>query len=57
MRAHFWQENANLVEDGISIEPFNLDQEREEGYFDENGNYVEYANENGIKVTCACVFM
>lgn len=30
------------VEDGITIEPFNLNQEREEGYFDAEGNYVEY---------------
>ncbi|GIL85988.1 hypothetical protein Vretimale_9026 [Volvox reticuliferus] len=27
-------------EDGITFEPFNLKQEREEGYFDEAGNYV-----------------
>ncbi|GIL61778.1 hypothetical protein Vafri_16164 [Volvox africanus] len=27
-------------EDGITFEPFNLKQEREEGYFDEDGNYV-----------------
>ncbi|KXZ50512.1 hypothetical protein GPECTOR_16g687 [Gonium pectorale] len=27
-------------EDGIKFEPFNLKQEREEGYFDEDGNYV-----------------
>ncbi|KAG0609582.1 hypothetical protein M758_8G195400 [Ceratodon purpureus] len=30
------------LEDGITIEPFNLNQEREEGYFDAEGNYVEY---------------
>ncbi|MCO5570775.1 hypothetical protein L7F22_024503 [Adiantum nelumboides] len=33
-------------EDEFSLEPFNLKQEREEGYFDEHGNYVEYINEN-----------
>ena len=44
------QENANLEDDGIQIEPFNLQQEREEGYFDANGNYVEYVNKNEIKV-------
>lgn len=38
------------MEDGVQIEPFNLDKEREEGYFDENGNFVEYARENEIKV-------
>ncbi|KAJ3677297.1 hypothetical protein LUZ60_003021 [Juncus effusus] len=44
-----YQENVNFVEDGIQIEPFNLDNEREEGYFDANGNYVEYARDNQIK--------
>lgn len=32
------------------IEPFNLNQEREEGYFDADGNFVEYVKENEIKV-------
>lgn len=45
-----WQENTNFVDDGIQIEPFNLKQEREEGYFDANGNFVEYATQNQIKV-------
>lgn len=40
-----------MEDDGIQIEPFNLRQEREEGYFDANGNFVEYAKENEIKVT------
>jgi hypothetical protein len=40
------QDAVNFVEDGIRIEPFNLEQEREEGYFDENGNFVEYARGN-----------
>lgn len=31
------------TEDGIPIEPFHLKREREEGYFDVDGNYVEYA--------------
>lgn len=44
------QEDFNFVEDGIQIEPFNLNKEREEGYFDENGNFVEYAKGNEIKV-------
>jgi len=34
--------DGNFTEDGIVIEPFNLKQEREEGYFDGEGNYVEY---------------
>lgn len=45
-----WQENENFVDDGIQIEPFNLDKEREEGYFDAAGNFVEYIRENEIKV-------
>lgn len=44
-----YKANETFVDDGIKIEPFNLDQEREEGYFDEQGNYVEYVNENEIK--------
>ncbi len=27
----------------IPLEPFNLNMEREEGYFDAQGNYIEYA--------------
>lgn len=50
MESVFWQENENFVEDGIQIEPFNLEKEREEGYFDADGNFVEYVNENEIKV-------
>ena len=46
----FWQDNESFVDDGIQIEPFNLDKEREEGYFDADGNFVEYVNENEIKV-------
>ncbi|KAK9166588.1 hypothetical protein Scep_001779 [Stephania cephalantha] len=44
-----YQDNSNFVEDGIRIEPFNLDQEREEGYFDVEGNFVEYVSEKEIK--------
>ncbi|CAJ1963493.1 unnamed protein product [Sphenostylis stenocarpa] len=44
-----WQDNENFVDDGIQIEPFNLDKEREEGYFDAAGNFVEYVRENEIK--------
>ena len=38
------------MDDGIQIEPFNLDKERDEGYFDAGENFVEYVNENEIKV-------
>ncbi|KAL2631452.1 hypothetical protein R1flu_016138 [Riccia fluitans] len=40
------EDEEDLVEDGQRFEPFNLKQEREEGYFDAQGNYVEYRNEN-----------
>jgi CD2 antigen cytoplasmic tail-binding protein 2 len=46
----FWQDNENFDDDGIQIEPFNLNKEREEGYFDADGNFVEYVNDNEIKV-------
>ena len=46
----FQQDDANFIDDGIEIEPFNLDQEREEGYFDESGNFVEFARGNDMKV-------
>ncbi|CAK9164294.1 unnamed protein product [Ilex paraguariensis] len=38
-----------FVQDGVQVEPFNLTKEREEGYFDADGNYVEYLNDNDIK--------
>lgn len=38
------------LEDGITIEPFNLNQEREEGFFDDQGNYVEYRLNEDDKV-------
>ncbi|GMY05409.1 SUPPRESSOR OF ABI3-5 [Fagus crenata] len=41
--------NESFVDDGIQIEPFNLDREREEGYFDNDGNFVEYVNDNDFK--------
>ncbi|KAI3952331.1 hypothetical protein MKX01_005198 [Papaver californicum] len=44
-----YKENANFEEDGTIIEPFNLEQEKEEGYFDDNGNFVHYATDKGIK--------
>ncbi|KAH7867136.1 hypothetical protein Vadar_029311 [Vaccinium darrowii] len=43
-----YAEGETFVDDGIQIEPFNLEQEREEGYFDEQGNFVEYID-NEIK--------
>ncbi|CAN6718106.1 unnamed protein product [Malus baccata var. baccata] len=39
----------NFVEDGIQMEPFNLEKERKEGYFDAEGNFVEYAEGNRVK--------
>ncbi|KAM3742324.1 hypothetical protein ACB098_07G062000 [Castanea mollissima] len=45
----FWQDNDSFVDEGIQIEPFNLNKEREEGYFDADGNFVEYVNDNEIK--------
>lgn len=29
-------------EAGIAFEPFHLKKEREEGYFDADGNYIQY---------------
>ncbi|CAK9190507.1 unnamed protein product [Sphagnum jensenii] len=43
------EEGEDRTEDGIEIEPFNLNQEREEGYFDAEGNYVEYRNDDEHK--------
>ncbi|XVE93122.1 hypothetical protein REPUB_Repub01dG0163000 [Reevesia pubescens] len=45
-----YEDNENFIDDGIQIEPFNLNKEREEGYFDADGNFVEYVNVNEIKV-------
>ncbi|XP_020591480.1 CD2 antigen cytoplasmic tail-binding protein 2 homolog [Phalaenopsis equestris] len=44
-----YEDDSNFEVDGVEIEPFNLQQEREEGYFDENGNYVEYRHEQEIE--------
>ncbi|XP_012078820.1 CD2 antigen cytoplasmic tail-binding protein 2 isoform X2 [Jatropha curcas] len=44
-----YEDNETFVEDGIQIEPFNLEQEREEGYFDAQGNFVEYVHEKEFK--------
>ncbi|XP_057525631.1 uncharacterized protein LOC130805048 [Amaranthus tricolor] len=44
-----YQENGTFVDDGIQIEPFNLTREREEGYFDDAGNFVEYVPEKEDK--------
>lgn len=44
-----YEGDENFDDDGIQIEPFNLNQEREEGYFDSEGNFVEYVNEKEIK--------
>ena len=30
--------------DGVPLEPFNLKAERERGYFDAEGNYLEFSN-------------
>lgn len=39
-----YEDNENFIDDGIQVEPFNLDKEREEGYFDDGGNFIEYVN-------------
>ncbi|XP_010546337.1 PREDICTED: CD2 antigen cytoplasmic tail-binding protein 2 [Tarenaya hassleriana] len=44
-----YEDDGNRSEDGIHIEAFNLNKEREEGYFDADGNFVEYAREKEIK--------
>ncbi|OWM63594.1 CD2 antigen cytoplasmic tail-binding protein 2 isoform X1 [Punica granatum] len=44
-----YEDNENFVDDGIQLEPFNLDKERQEGYFDAQGNFVEYVSEKEIK--------
>eukprot|EP00798_Chlamydomonas_sp_ICE-L_P009846 gene9846-7733_t len=41
----FEQEAAVEEEDGVKFMPFNLNEEREEGDFDESGNYVERKND------------
>ncbi|PIA52192.1 hypothetical protein AQUCO_01000222v1 [Aquilegia coerulea] len=44
-----YEDDADFVDGEIKLEPFNLNQEREEGYFDADGNYVEYASEKDAK--------
>lgn len=44
-----YQVNESFVEDGIEMEPFNLEREREEGYFDEAGNFVEFVTDKEEK--------
>ncbi|KAL4588517.1 hypothetical protein LXL04_001408 [Taraxacum kok-saghyz] len=43
-----YENNETLEDDGVQLEPFNLEQERKEGFFDKTGNYVEYVT-NDIK--------
>nr|XP_043624271.1 CD2 antigen cytoplasmic tail-binding protein 2 isoform X2 [Erigeron canadensis] len=43
-----YKDTETLEDDGIQLEPFNLEQERKEGFFDQTGNYVEYIS-NDIK--------
>ncbi|KAL4303822.1 hypothetical protein GQ457_10G019600 [Hibiscus cannabinus] len=44
-----YEDNENFIDDGVQIEPFNLNKEREEGYFDAEGNFVEYVADKEIK--------
>jgi CD2 antigen cytoplasmic tail-binding protein 2 len=44
-----YEDNETFVDDGVQIEPFNLSKEREEGYFDTSGNYVEYITDKDVK--------
>ncbi|KAF5207367.1 Cd2-binding protein-like protein [Thalictrum thalictroides] len=44
-----YEDEADFVDGGIKIEPFNLNEERKEGYFDADGNFVEYASEKEAK--------
>lgn len=40
------EERLEVAEDdGVALEPFNLEQERREGFFDEEGHYVEKKDE------------
>ncbi|CAI5495306.1 unnamed protein product [Closterium sp. Naga37s-1] len=45
--AAWWQGEE---EEGEAMEPFNLQHEREEGYFDAEGNYVEYREDTEATV-------
>ncbi|KAK7246757.1 hypothetical protein RIF29_41627 [Crotalaria pallida] len=44
-----YEDDENFIDDGIQIEPFNLNKEKEEGKFDEAGNYIEFIRDNEIK--------
>ncbi|XP_023635836.1 CD2 antigen cytoplasmic tail-binding protein 2 [Capsella rubella] len=44
-----YENDGNRTEDGIQIEAFSLDREKEEGYFDADGNFVEYVREKEVK--------
>ncbi|KFK25249.1 hypothetical protein AALP_AA8G087200 [Arabis alpina] len=44
-----YENDANRTEDGIQIEAFSLDREKEEGYFDDDGNFVEYVRDKELK--------
>ncbi|XP_024012547.1 CD2 antigen cytoplasmic tail-binding protein 2 [Eutrema salsugineum] len=44
-----YENDENRTEDGIQIEAFSLDREKEEGYFDADGNFVEYVREKEVK--------
>uniref|UniRef100_A0A7N1A080 OCRE domain-containing protein n=2 Tax=Kalanchoe fedtschenkoi TaxID=63787 RepID=A0A7N1A080_KALFE len=44
-----YEDNETFEDDGIQIEPFNLKQERNEGYFDDAGNFVEYVDDQAFK--------
>lgn len=48
-----YDDEHGLVRDdeGTKLEPFNLKKEREDGYFDAEGNYVEYRQENDARVS------
>ncbi|KAJ3130596.1 hypothetical protein HK100_007891 [Physocladia obscura] len=41
-------DGADDLELGVRIEPFNMDQELEEGGFDENYNYIKTLDEHGV---------
>ncbi|CAK9151663.1 unnamed protein product [Ilex paraguariensis] len=43
-----YDDDDTFVQDGIRIEPFNLTEEREEGYFDDSGNFVEFMCDSEI---------
>jgi len=40
---------ADYSEGGVTFEPFNLKKEREEGYFDDAGNYIENGQEEEVE--------